>query len=214
MARKTITYEEIRKLSPTELGKMSKSQLSDLLRKVRVKTQTRLEQLEKVSGTVYSPAADVLWQKTQFKNPPTSKMSRNQVLGELFTHQAFHNAKTSTVSGAREVQREQDIRLFGETSSGKPKKRMTIKQRIKFWAIYEEFQRTFKNAEYLYGSNRIQQALASMMKGNRIRSENTIDSEDLNEMLDTLEESIREEREEQGDYEFDNANVYSGRWTD
>ena len=214
MARKSITYEEIRKLSPTELGKMSKSQLSDLLRKVRVKTQTRLEQLEKVSNTVYSPAAEMLWQHTQFKNTPTSKMSRNQVLGELFAHQSFHSAKTSTVQGARKVQREQDIRLFGETSSGRPKYRMTVKQRHKFWAIYDEFNRTYKNKEYLYGSNRIQQALADMMKGSRIKSENTLNMEDFDELLRTLEDSFKEEQEEQGDYEFDDANVYSGRWTD
>lgn len=214
MARKTITYEEIRKLSPTELGKMSKSQLSDLLRKVRVKTQTRLEQLEKVSNTVYSPAAEMLWQKTQFKNPPTSKMSRNQVLSELFAHQSFHSAKTSSVQGARAVQREQDIRLFGTNKSGNPRKRMTVKQRYRFWAIYDEFNRTYKNKEYLYGSNRIQQALADMVKGNRIKSDNTINTEDLEELLRTLEDSLKEEREEQGDYEFDDANVYSGRWTD
>ena len=214
MAKKSITYEEIRKLSPTELGKMSKSQLSDLLRKVRVKTQTRLEQLEKVSNTVYSPAAEMLWQKTQFKKPPTSKMTRNQVLSELFAHQSFHSAKTSSVQGARKVQREQDIRLFGTSPSGNPRHRMTVKQRYKFWAIYDEFNRTYKNKEYLYGSSRIQQALANMIKGNRIKSENTINTDDLDELLRTLEDSFKEEQEEQGDYEFNDANVYSGRWTD
>lgn len=214
MARKNITYEEIRKLSPTELGKMSKSQLSDLLRKVRVKTQTRLEQLEKVSNTVYSPAAEMLWQKTQFKNPPTSKMSRNQVLSELFAHQSFHSAKTSSVQGARKVQREQDIRLFGTNKSGNPRKRMTVKQRHRFWSIYDEFNRTYKNKEYLYGSNRIQQALADMVKGNRVKSDNILNTEDFEELLRTLEGSLKEEQEEQGDYEFDDANVYSGRWTD
>ena len=91
---------------------------------------------------------------------------------------------------------------------------MTVKQRYMFWAIYDEFNRTYKNKEYLYGSNRIQQALADMIKGNKIKSDNTINTEDLEELLRTLEDSLKEEQEEQGDYEFDDANVYSGRWTD
>lgn len=216
MARKNITYDEIRGLSPTELGKMSKSQLADLLRKIRVKTQTRMEQLEKVSKTVFSPAAynlNLNFISQNGKYPVTSKMSRNQVLSEIFIHQNFHKAQSSTVQGARKIQREQDIRLFGETPSGRPKKRMSVEQRFRFWAVYEEFNRTYKNKEYLYGSNRIQQALASMVAGNKLKSTNTINTEDLDELLRTLEESQQEEREEQGDYEFDDANVYSGRWT-
>ena len=80
MARKTITYSEIRKLSPTELGKMSKSQLADLVRRVRVKNQTRLEQLEKASS-VYSPAGEKMRAFYEANGEkPTSKMTRNQML--------------------------------------------------------------------------------------------------------------------------------------
>ena len=125
MARKTITYEEIRKLSPTELGKMSKSQLADLVRRVRVKNQTRLEQLEKASS-VYSPAGEKMrafYESNGEKSP--SKMTRNQMLGELFASQSFHSAQTSTVAGSRKVAREQDIRIFGAKPSGALKARIT-----------------------------------------------------------------------------------------
>lgn len=211
MARKTITYEEIRKLSPTELGKMSKSQLSDLVRRVRVKNQTRLEQLERASS-IYSPAAEKMrnYYDTNGEKSP-SKMTRNQMLGELFASQSFHSAKTSTVEGARKVAIEQDISIFGATPSGRPKARMNREQRTKFWAIYEEFTRTYKNAEYLYGSNRIKQFLGQMMEGKKIKSFGSLNVEDLDMLLNNLAES---QEEEQGDYEFDDANVYSGRWTD
>lgn len=211
MARKTITYEEIRKFSPTELGKMSKSQLKDLVRRVRVKNQTRLEQLER-TPSVYSPAAEKM---REFYNSngekALSKMTRNQMLGELFASQSFHSAKTSTVAGARKVAREQDIKIFGESASGRPRARMTREQRVKFWAIYEEFTKTYKNMEYLYGSNRIQQALGQMIKGNKTKTLNSLNVEDFDMLLSNLAES---QEEEQGDYEFDDANVYSGRWTD
>lgn len=211
MARKTITYEEIRKFSPTELGKMSKSQLADLVRRVRVKNQTRLEQLEKASS-VYSPAGEKMrafYESNGEKSP--SKMTRNQMLGELFASQSFHSAQTSTVAGSRKVAREQDIRIFGAKPSGAPKARMTREQRSKFWAIYDEFTRTYKNMEYLYGSNRIQQALGEMIKGNKIKTLGSLNVEDFDMLLNNLAES---QEEEQGDYEFDDANVYSGRWTD
>lgn len=211
MARKTITYEEIRKLSPTELGKMSKSQLADLVRRVRVKNQTRLEQLEKASS-VYSPAGEKMrafYESKGEKSP--SKMTRNQMLGELFASQSFHSAQTSTVAGSRKVAREQDIRIFGAKPSGALKARMTREQRSKFWAIYDEFTRTYKNMEYLYGSNRIQQVLGEMIKGNKTKTLGSLNVEDFDMLLNNLAKS---QEEEQGDYEFDDANVYSGRWTD
>jgi hypothetical protein len=138
-------------------------------------------------------------------------MTRNQLLGELFASQSFHSAQTSTVAGARKVQREQDIRIIGEKSPGVPKARMTLTQRAKFWAIYDEFTRTYKNMEYLYGSNRIQQALGEMLKGNKTKTMGSLNVEDFEMLLNKLAES---QEEEQGDYEFNDANVYSGRWTD
>lgn len=210
-ARKTITYEEIRKLSTTELNKMSKSQMADLIRRVRVKNHIRLEQLEKVSS-VYSPAYEKLmgfYQVNGEKAP--SRMTRNQMLAEIYASQTFHSAKTSTIAGARKVAKEQDIRIFGSTPSGRPKARMTRDQRARFWAIYAEFTLTYKNMEYLYGSNRIQQALGEMIKGNKTKKSGSLSVEDFEALLNILEES---QKEEQGEYEFDDANVYSGRWTD
>ncbi len=206
MAR--VTYQYIKDMKPTELGKMSKSQLSDLLRKIRVKTQTRMEQLDRATN-VYSPAKEVF--DANVKTPPLSKMSRNAMLHEILEHQSFHQAQTSTVSGARKVAREQDIRIFGG-KNGRPAHRMTVAQRSKFWSVYEEFQKTYKNAEYLYGSNRIQQYLGDMVLKKRIKSGTDINVEDLNSLLSVLQESI-EEQEELGEYEYQDANVYSGKRT-
>lgn len=206
MAR--VTYQYIKDMKPSELNKMSKSQLADLLRKIRVKTQTRMEQLNKAKN-VYSPAKDVF--EENVKSPSISKMSRNAMLHEILGHQSFHQAKTSTVSGAKKVAREQDIRIFGG-KNGRPAHRMTAAQRSKFWALYEEFQKTYKNAEYLYGSNRIQQYLGDMIFKKRIKSGTDINVEDLNSLLDALQQSI-EEQEELGEYEYQDANVYSGKRT-
>lgn len=208
MAR--VTYQYIKDLRPGELGKMSKSQLADLLRKVRAKTNTRLEQLGKVEN-IYSPAKEVF--EANVEQKPVSKMSRNSMIHEILEHQSFHQAKTSTVAGARKVATEQDIRIFGAGKSGRPRHRMTVEQRAKFWSVYEEFQRTYKNAEYLYGSNRIQQYLGDMVLKNRLKTGNNISVEDLSNLLNVLQESI-EEQEDEGDYEYGDANVFSGNRSD
>lgn len=208
MAR--ITYQYIKDIQPSQIGKMPKSQLSDMLRKIRVKTQIRIEQLEKAKN-VYSPAKEKFEENVTEKS--LSKMSRNAMIHEILQHQAFHSSQTSTVSGARQVAREQDIRIFGQTKSGRPANKMTIEQRSKFWSIYEEFRKTYKSAEYLYGSNRIQQYLGDMVLKNRLKTGQDINVEDLSELLNNLQESL-EEQGELGDYEFSGANVYSGSRSD
>ena len=208
MAR--VTYQYIKDLKPGELGKMSKSQLADLLRKVRSKTRNRMEQLEKVSN-LYSPAKEKF--DATVKQPSVGKMSRNGMIHEILEHQSFHQSQTSTVSGARKVAREQDARIFGETKSGRPKHRMTLEQRSKFWSLYDEFQLTYKNAEYLYGSNRIQQYLGDMLLKNKLKSGQNISVEDLSVLLNELQQSV-EEQEDDGDYEYGDANVFSGKRSD
>lgn len=56
-----------------------------------------------------------------------------------FRIQEFFRSKTSSEKGAREVQRDQDRRIFGEDVFGNPKKRMTYNQRQMFWSYFDEF---------------------------------------------------------------------------
>jgi len=201
-----VTYDYIKNLDPAFIGGLSKSEALDLLRKIRAKYNTRAKQLEKVSSSVYSPALagmEDFYERVGKKAP--SKMTRNQILNEIFNLQGFFQAESSTVAGARKIQREQDIRIFGETPSGRPKKRMTLKQREKFWSIYNEFISTFKTAEYLYGSNKIQQYLGQYL----------ISSKKVDVDMDTLynlESLLRDEQEEiyNGDY---SGSVFSGTWS-
>ena len=84
-----VTYDYIRNLDPDALGKMSKSQMKDLLRKIRVKTQTRIEQLNDVN--VYSPAKEK-FESSANADKSLSRMTRNEMMREVFQHQNFHNA--------------------------------------------------------------------------------------------------------------------------
>ena len=191
---------------------MSKSQSVDLLRKMRTKFQSRSKQLEKVEEKVYSPALEKMEAYYDDGRKTLSRITMNQAKSEIFQLQDFFNAETSTVSGARRVMREQDLRIFGASPKGMPKKRMTVDQRTKFWSFYKEFLSTYKNAEYIYGSNKIQQFLGDMfIKSKRGNSSSTeLSEENFDSLLSALQLSI----EEQEEYEYGDNDVFSGNWDD
>ena len=207
-----VTYEYIKGLTPSEIGKMSKSQSVDLLRKMRTKFQTRNKQLEKAGGIVYSPALEKMDAYYEDGRKSLSKITMNQAKSEIFQLQDFFKAETSTVAGARKVMKEQDARIFGTTPKGTPKKRMTVEQRTKFWSFYKEFLNTYKTAEYIYGSNKIQQFLGDMfIKSKRGNCSSTeLSEENFNSLLSSLQLSI----EEQEEYEYGDNDVFSGNWND
>lgn len=74
--------------------------------------------------------------------------------------QEFFRSKTSSTSGAREVQREQDIRIFGTDVFGNPKRRMTYSERETFWSYYDEFMA--QHDEWSRGSFRVLEVLGEM----------------------------------------------------
>lgn len=191
---------------------MSKSQSVDLLRKMRIKFQTKSKQLEKVSEKVYSPALEKMDAYYEDGKNSLSRITMNKAKSEIFQLQDFFNAETSTVTGARKVMREQDLRIFGTTPKGMPKKRMTVEQRTKFWSFYKEFLNTYKTSEYIYGSNKIQQFLGDMfIKSKRGNSSSTeLSEENFNSLLSSLQLSI----EEQEEYEYGDNDVFSGNWDD
>lgn len=204
-----VTYDYIRNIDPASLGRMNKSQVIELLKKVRQKYQTRAKSLDRVSDKVYSPAKekmDDFYESSGKKSP--SRITRNQAINEILHIQDFFNAKTSDIKGAQEVMREQDIRIFGQSRSGRPKHRMTVEQRAQFWAKYNEFLNTYKSAEYIYGSGKIQQYLGDMfIKASKAGK----DMEGFNpDEFKMLLENLDDEDEEY--YDDGEPNVYSGKW--
>lgn len=160
-----LTYETIRRMTPEALGKLSKEQSKDLLQQFRQKYQVRAEQLERWEGRVYSYAKDKMDDYyANAKNTNIETMTRNQVQNELFQIQSFFNSETSSVQGAKRVAREQDIRIFGE-SGGRARHRMSVEDRQKFWALYEEFLNQNPTASTQFTSGKIQQYLGQIAKG-------------------------------------------------
>lgn len=198
MARK-ITYSRLKSMSETEISKLSTKDGSaqEMLRQFREKFRYRQKSFGRAGKNVYSPALEKMedyYDRNGERSP--EKMTVHQIRSELFHIQEFFKSKTGDVKGAREVMREQDIRIFGETAKGKPVKRMTIEERTKFWSVYEEFLSTYKNAEAIYGSEKIQQYLGSLTIGDRKVSAFRKGSIGLMEQLSALDKMLRESGEE------------------
>lgn len=198
MARK-ITYSRLKSMSETEISKLSTKDGSaqEMLRQFREKFRYREKAFNRAGKNVYSPALEKMedyYDRNGERSP--EKMTVHQIRSELFHIQEFFKSKTGDVKGAREVMREQDIRIFGENSRGNPAKRMTIEERTKFWSVYEEFLSTYKNAEAVYGSEKIQQYLGSLTIGNRKVSAFRKGPIGLMDQLSALDKMLRESGEE------------------
>lgn len=68
-----------------------------------------------------------------------SKMDYLQLLSEWRVLSSFLTSETSTLAGIKDVNRRQDLMLFGPDKKGSPIGTMTDEERKVFWALYDEF---------------------------------------------------------------------------
>lgn len=204
-----ITYAKLKSMSATEISKLNQAEAADLLKQFREKLTYRERAFKRAGKNVYSPALEKMrdyYDRNGVQSPES--MSVNRLRSEMFHIQEFFNSKTADVKGAREVMREQDARIFGVSAKGVPLKRMTREERDRYWATYDEFLRTYKNAEAIYGSDKIQQYLGEMTIEGRNQSGFKKGSIGLIKQLNTLSAKLRDNR---GESSVELRNVRSGR---
>lgn len=149
-------------LSPSEIGKMNRPQMLNLIKQAREIFDKQENKFNKYKSTVFSPSLE--WMKDYYSEnrDKLNKMSLNKLRAEAFRLQNFFDSKTSTVPGARAIQRDQDKRIFGTKKNGVPKERLTIDERKEFWSIYNEYKQ-INPADVLETSNIVQQILGEMI---------------------------------------------------
>ena len=211
MARK-ITYARLKSMSSDEISSLNTKDGSaqEMLRQFREKFKYRQKAFDRAGKNVYSPAMEKMegyYERNGLPSP--DYMNINRIRSEIFHIQEFFNAKTGSVKGARDVMREQDARIFGVNERGMPLKRMTIEERTKFWSVYEEFLNTYKNAEAIYHSDKIQQFLGDLTIGDRKRK-NIFKKGDIGliQQLNALNTMLRES---EGEHHVELRNVRQGR---
>lgn len=193
----------------SDIGKLDIQGAELLLSQFRYKFEMRQRAFSRAGKNIYSPALEKMNSYYKGKVQPTENMSLNKMREELFRIQEFFNSKTGTVKGAREVMREQDIRIFGKTEKGNPRHRMTIKERVEFWATYKEFMKSNPTYNDAFMSGKIQQYLGEIAVDDRkSKGEDEDASVDLIQRLNKLKSMAKERNPEYGKFGF---NVLSGR---
>lgn len=207
MAR--LTYKQLQEMPASDIGKLSKSDAEALLSQFREKFEMRQRAFRRAGKNVYSPALEKMNVYYDGKVQSTENMSLNKMREELFRIQEFFNSRTGTVKGAREVMREQDIRIFGKTEKGNPRYRMTIEERTQFWATYEEFMKSNPRYDNAFMSGKIQQYLGEIAVDDR-KSKGVFKKGDIGLImrLNKLQSMAKERNPEYGRFGY---NVLSGR---
>lgn len=193
--------EKISTIPIEEVSKMKETELKKLVGQLEMGYKRRVGAFKR-QGLVSQAQLALEGQMTDKR--PTSKLTRNQALLRFALYQKFFKGMTSTVSGIKEVNLQQDIRLFGVDEEGKPRYRMNQAERTAYWKLYEEYQRQEPSKFVNYGYNVVQEAIVQMqLSGAELTSEN------LMSQIDKLSEIL------QGQYYEANIgsvpNVYSGR---
>lgn len=165
-----------------QASKMTNEELEKALRDVKKATERRVSSLKK--QRVDSYAAYVYGEEKYFLKRAGS--SRPSMLHALSVYHDFWASRTSTREGARAVNREQDIRLFGKTVSARgketPKYRLSQEERTEFWAAYMEFYKQYKNDTSKYDSHRVQRIIGEAFKDIR--------GEDFLSRLEMIHEAV------------------------
>lgn len=140
------------------------------------------------------------------KSVQLTKMTRNQLILEFARYAKFFNDVTSSEAGIKKVNKEQDIRIFGQDAKGMPRRTMTDQERQKFWSLFEEYENQHPTATSRYGSESIQQQIADAMFDTQ-----SINGENLVDFLDRVEQRLAQHSMEENLRSV--PNVYSGRGT-
>lgn len=208
MAKKKITQAEKISQIPIEdvmrlSGKEGRKQLEKYVSTLRAGYKRRVTSFQR-KGLISHAQIAFEGSIPETKPVQLTKMTRNQLILEFARYSKFFNDKTSSEAGIKEVNKEQDVRIFGADARGRPKRTMTDAERQKFWSLYEEYNNQQPTATSRYGSESIQQMVAdAMFDTNSITGENLVDFLDRVEARlaqKTLDENLRSV-----------PNVYSGR---
>lgn len=231
---KKISLQAFKKMSAEDIKSLSRKEAQNILREVRQLYQKRAATLEKYvgKGNFYSPSYENPgfqnkkgerkgmgikgWyevKESQGKIKAPSKTNIADAKAELSRLNDFFNAQSSTVKGAQEIARKQDIRIFGpsETNPNIPAKRMTRDERIKFWSVYNEFASSDTySSRFYHRYSDIQEELGNIVLSKRKNKDgSSINDLDIGTLLGELDKRLQGEY-----YEYDTLSELSGSGDD
>lgn len=206
--RRKTKAEQIASIPIEQITKMSGKERKTLEKYVRTLRQGYKRRVQSFARKGLISHAQIALEGTIPNKKPVqlTKMTRNQLILEFARYSKFFNDVTSSETGIKKVNREQDIRIFGQDSRGRPRRTMTDTERQKFWTLYEEYENQHPTASSRYGSESIQQQIADALFDTQ-----SIGWENLIDFLDRVEQRLLQKTTEENLRSV--PNVYSGRGT-
>lgn len=206
--RRKTKAEQIASIPIEQITKMSGKERKTLEKYVRTLRQGYKRRAQSFARKGLISHAQIALEGTIPNKKPVqlTKMTRNQLILEFARYSKFFNDVTSSETGIKKVNREQDIRIFGQDSRGRPRRTMTDTERQKFWTLYEEYENQHPTASSRYGSESIQQQIADALFDTQ-----SIGWENLIDFLDRVEQRLLQKTTEENLRSV--PNVYSGRGT-
>lgn len=206
--RKQTQSEKIASIPIEQIIKMSGKERKTLEYYVRTLRQGYKRRVQSFARKGLTSHAQIAFEGTIPDKKPVqlTKMTRNQLILEFARYSKFFNDVTSSEAGIKKVNREQDIRIFGQDAKGRPRRTMTDNERQKFWSLYEEYENQHPTASSRYGSESIQQQIADALFDTQ-----SIGGYNLIDFLDRVENRLAQKTMEENLRSV--PNVYSGRGT-
>ncbi len=157
--------EQIAHISPEKISKLSGPEGNATLRSyISTMRQGYVRRTRAFANRGLVSYAQIQFEKNQVQSTvPLKSMNRTQLLLEYYKYQQFFRSQTSTIAGIKKIQREQDVRLFGQSKSGRPLKTMTKEQRELYWELYDEYLNQNPNMNSQVYSERVQQVIAQAL---------------------------------------------------
>ena len=162
MSRKSIT-QKVLEMSIEDIGQQNKSTLAKYYKSMRSALGKRMKTFREAGE--FSHAYNVYEREFKKEIPmKVSEMTQGRLQKEVVRLKKFFEGETSTVEGAQEVNRRQDVMIFGAIpGTDIPNRTMSVTERKEYWDLFDEWYAQEYETHPKLQSSEIQNTLADLM---------------------------------------------------
>lgn len=166
-----MKLSDIKNLTPQDLNKMNRAALAKLVSSSERIITRRLKSIEKADRFSW---AGENYTKSRAGTYSVRGKNRNQLLSQAFNQISFFTSPSSTLEGIKKIERNQDMRLFGTTKSGRPRRTLDVSERREMWNLYSTFMEDTRYSKWgaILGYNELQKFFAEEVASGRSNKDN------------------------------------------
>ena len=162
MASKSIT-QKVLEMSDKDISQQNKNTLEKYYKSMRTALGVRMKTFRDAGefSHAYNRYEREYKKGIQMK---VSEMTQGRLQKEVLLLKKFFESETSTVEGAQEVNRRQDVMIFGAIpGTNIPNRTMSVTERKEYWDLFDEWYAQEYETHPKLQSSEIQNTLADLM---------------------------------------------------